>query len=459
MLFLLFALLIIGFVISYVITHRNILSAWVLAHVMYILSVFILLINYDCLKGDITVGTCFVIIGSLAFIGAGELFVRGFFFNKKEKYYYPSVSELYPIIIKKKFYIGSLILFVTLGLYDFYKFNVIGSYLGGFNMATNYFLIRTSVVGEANGTEQDLPSVPLGLPMAYLEFFVRILAYFYIYVYLYHKTFGIKHYYRPNWMNLIPIILYLPVCFFTTSRSIFINLLETFGVIYFIMLKQSRRQWNSTSSNFKILKKGVVILAVFALIFSYVGTFKDSDVTEDASGQAVSYASAGIYGLDEYMRGKFGKDSEYFGQNTLRDFYFILNKFGFDFKKPEYHNEPFVWGKHGEISNIAASPFYFMVDYPLPLVMFIYFLLGMIYSFFMNSIKFGRFKVLDFDGYVITAMLYYSVFMITITEDFHHNIGSVFVYLIICVYIIKYFFITKPLKREKMVTNKFLCYE
>lgn len=453
MLFILFALLIIGFVISYVTTHRNILSAWVLAHVMYILSVLILLINYDSLKGDITVGTCFIIIGSLAFIGAGELFVRGFFFKKKVKYYYPSRAELYPIIIKKKVYIGSLILMTALALYDYYKFNIIGSYLGGSDIATKYLLMRTMVVGDANGSEYDLPAVPLDLPMAYLEFFGRILAYFYIYIYLYHKTFRIKNLYRPNWMNLIPIVLYVPICFFTTSRSIFINLIETFGVIYFIMLKQSRRQWNSSSSNFKIIKKGIVLLAVFALIFSYVGTFKGSDVAGDASGTAVSYASGGIYGLDEYMRGRYGKESAYFGQNTFSKVYVILNKLGFNFEKPIYHNDAFVWGKHGEISNIAASPFNFMIDFPLPIVMIIYFILGMIYSFFMNSIKFGRFKVLDFNGYVITAMLYYSVFVITITEDFHSNIGSAFVYYIICVYIIKYYFITKPLKRKQMLAD------
>lgn len=446
MLILLFILLLIGFVISYLASHKNILSAWVLAHVMYMVSVFTLFLNYENLKGDISLETVVIIISSIAFIGIGELFVRNVYFKKNQKYYYPSSFELTTIPITKNKFVFSIVIMTLVCIYDFYSFNVVGSYMGGSDFASKYLLIRSAEVSVSNGGEQDFPSVPLGLPMAYLEFFVRILAYFYIFIFLYHKTFKIKNQYRSNYKNLIPVLIYLPICFFTLSRSIFINLFETFGVIYFIMLKQSKHQWNNTKSNLTILKKGAGLIAVFFLIFAFVGTFKDSDVSEDVNGTLTAYAGAGIYGLDEYMKGKYGKDSDYLGQNTLSNVYIILNKFGFNYEMPRYHNEPYVWGKHGEVSNIVSSPFYLLIDYPLPVVLFIYFLLGAMYSFFMNALKFGVFKIKDFDGYVISAMVYYSVFMIAITEDFHHNIGSVFVYSIICVYIIKHYFITKPMK-------------
>ena len=450
MLVLLFILLLVGLVVSYLMSYKNVLSAWVIGHIMYLISVIILLFNYNLLKCDIQLDTLLIIMGSLVFIGAGELFVKNIYF-RREKYYYPSEEELKPIAISKKYYVVSLLLMVILCIYDYYSFNYVGSYLGGSDFSSKYLLIRTVEVSASNGSDQDIPNVPLALPMAYLEFFIRILAYFYIYVYLYHKIFKLKNPYRNNWKNIIPIFLYLFICLFTLSRSIFINLIETFGIIYFIMLKQNKRQWNSNSSTRKIAKIGSGLLVGFMLIFSFVGTFKDSDVTEDVNGTLISYSAAGIYGLDEYMKGKYSKDSDYFGQNTLSNIYMFFNKFGFNFESPRYHNEPYVWGKHGEISNIASSPFYLLIDFPIPVVLLIYFIMGGIYSLMMNSIKFGKFKVKDFDGYVITAIIYYSIFMVAITDDFHHNISSVFVYYIICIYIIKYLFITKPKKQVQIV--------
>ena len=149
MIFLLLFLLFLGLIISYILTNRNILSALVLAHAMYISSTLILVFNIKDLDCDISPITIVVIIGSLFFLGCGELLVSNAF-NSRFKVSSPAISYLPNIDISISKYRLSIIGIVVMSAYSFYRFNYIGSYLGGSDFISKYMLKRLFDVSTSN---------------------------------------------------------------------------------------------------------------------------------------------------------------------------------------------------------------------------------------------------------------------------------------------------------------------
>lgn len=437
MLYVLLITLLIGLFIAYRLTNRNILSPWVIAHLMYIFSTLILVLNYDIVI-DISVDTVAVIIVSLLSFGIGEIFVRHTLFSQHSKLHYAQSNEIRPITISKKAYIFSLVSIALYAYISYSNFNLIGSYLGGGNFITKYALVRKSIVDASNGIEPIVEARSYGI-LNYLGFFVEVLVYAFVFVLIYNKFYKIKTA-PPLLFYIIPVLLYLPSCVLSTTRSIFIKLLAVIGIMLFFVYKQSNHGWGNANNNKKIIRIGIVLVLVFFALFSSVGRLKEQDVTEDISGMVCGYAGASIIGLDTYLGGRFERQSEYPGQVTLEGIYTLLNKIGFDYPPPAYHQEDFVWGKQGQTSNIFSAPFYVLIDFPFIALLFIYFFWGSILGYFMNVIKFGKARIYNYGYYILIGMLYYPVIMISITDAFRHLIGTAFLLSLISIYFLKYIF-------------------
>lgn len=443
----LFVILLLSSGFAYRLSGKNVLSAWVIAHAVYIFSTGILLLNFDNLQYDISWSTIIVILGSIYFIGVGELYARNAYFKKHKTVYYPKFEELPQIQVSTLKFVLSIIAVAGLLMFNYYKFNVVGSFLGGVDFASKYLLIRSLIVDNENGVRHSSVSVPFETPMLYFRFFVEILVYFYFFLYLYNRNFGIKNYKRPNICNLFPLCIYFFICLLLTNRSEFIRVFSVTGIMTFIIQKQSTHGWKDGKSNRRILRSGVVIILLFYLLFSSVGSLKGQNIDENNFiSIACSYTGASIIGLDKYLNGKIKSESEYVGQETFMNFYSVLNRLGADFKMKPYHQEFFVWGKGGEETNLFSSPFYFLIDFPFLVVLFIYFLIGLLLGYLMYSIKFGVIKVFNWGFYIMISILYNPIVTISITESMHHYLGTVFIYQLFSIYIIKRFIVKVKVK-------------
>lgn len=437
MLIVLLVILLIGLIVSYGLTHRNILSPWVIAHLMYFFSTLILVFNYDIVI-DISFDTVLVIIVSLLSFGIGEIFVRFTIFSHRTRLHYAQFDEVRPITISKIAYLFSLVCIIAWTYISYLNFNRIGSYLGGGNFVAKYVLVRKAIVDASNGIEIDIDTGSYGM-LNYLGFFVEVLVYAFLFVLIYNKAYKIKGC-KKTIYYLLPVLLYLPSCILTTTRSVFIKLLAVIGIMLFYVYTQSHYGWGSVKNNNKIIKIGAILLASFFVIFSLVGQLKEQDVKEDISGTVCGYAGASICGLDAYLNGRYIRKSDYPGQVTMEGVYTLLNKIGLDYPPPAYHQEDFVWGKKGQTSNIFSAPFYVLIDFPFVGLIFIYIFWGAVLGYFMNVIKFGRVKIYNYGFYILVGMLYYPVIMISITDAFRHLIGTAFILSLISIYLLKYIF-------------------
>ncbi len=437
MLYVLLVSLLIGLFISYRITNRNILSPWVLAHIIYFFSTLVLVMNYDTVI-DISFNTVAVILVSLLSLGIGEILVKNIYISKSTKLYYAQNDEMKPITISKRAYIFSLICIILHTYISYSNFNLIGSYLGGGDFVTKYILVRKAIVDASNGIELEIKANNYGI-LNYLSFFVEVLVYAFVWVLIYNKSYKIRNG-KNFFFYLLPVLLYLPSCVFSTTRTIFIKLLAVIGVMLFFVYKQSHHGWGDSRNNNMIIKIGIVFIAVFFFIFSTVGQLKEQDVKENVSGTICAYAGASIIGLDAYLNGRYARQSDYPGQVTMEGIYTLLNKVGLNYPPPAYHQEDFVWGKNGQTSNIFAAPFYVLIDFPFIALIFIYFFWGAVLGYFMNVIKFGKVKIYNYSYYILIGMLYYPVIMISITDAFRHLIGTVFLLSLISIYLLKYIF-------------------
>ena len=435
MLYVLLFFLLIGLFISYRMTNRNILSPWVLAHMMYLFSTLILVMNYDMVI-DISFDTVAVIVVSLLSFGIGEIFIKQTVFSKSTKLYYAQEDEIRPIIISKWAYLLSLACIIVWTYISYLNFNLIGSYLGGENFVAKYVLVRKAIVNASNGIEMEIETGSYGL-LNYLGYFVEVLVYAFVFVLIYNKAYKIKDCKRIIYY-LLPVLLYLPSCILTTTRSVFIKLLAVIGIMLFFVYKQSCHGWGDVKNNTKIIRIGIVLAASFFVIFSFVGQLKEQEVKEDVSGTICAYAGASICGLDAYLNGRYIRKSDYPGQVTMEGIYTLLNKIGFDYPPPAYHQEDFVWGKKGQTTNIFSAPFYVLIDFPFIALIFISFFWGAVLGYFMNVIKFGRVKIYNYGYYILIGMLYYPVIMISITDAFRHLIGTAFLLSLISIYLLKY---------------------
>lgn len=446
MLYIFLTCLIVSTVFAFLINHKNILSVYVLGHFSYVISAVVLLINSDIISYEISWKTIVLIISTLFFLGAGEFFTRNTHFKICKRVYFPSDNDIVRFIIPSSvFYLSILVIFVLL-IYNYYKFNVVGSYLGGTDFASKYLLIRTLNVDAENGVQSKTVAVPLSGLMAYLRFFVEILVYFYFYLFLYNKCYHVKNYKRNNYWNIVPLLLYFIICVFLINRSEFIKVFSVVGIMYFIFQKQSDREWNNSKSTIKIVKYGSFMFMLFLLIFALIGSLKNQKVDEEnVGGLACAYIGAPVIGLDRYIKGEVKKESEYLGQETFRNFYSVLNRLGCDFKQTAYHQDFYEWGKYGQESNLFSSPYYFMLDFPIIIVLFIYFFIGAVLSGVLYGIKFGYYKVSCFGAYVMFGLLCHSILTMSISESLHNYVGTVLVYQLISIAIIDKYLVKKRL--------------
>jgi len=427
MVYLLFFCLLVGLILSYYLTGKNLLSAWVLSHIMFLISVSVVIINIDYFATDISFITVVVILMSLFFFGVGEISVRLLLFPKS-KIKYPNLESLNEIIVsKKKIVLSSLVILFVL-FYNYNKFIEIGSQMGGQNFITSYALVRTYAVSIENG-EPLIQGISSNHLMDFLNIFVKVLVYMYMYIFLYNLIFFRKR----KLIYFLPVLLYIPIMILGTTRSTFIQFIAFIAIIAFIMYKQKHYGWQSSKSNTNIAKYGSIFLLVFMVIFMALGTMKREKgeaYTMDSAVEFTSgYIGASIIGLDKYLNTEPLRHSDFPGQRTLDGVVSIVRKLGFNLPTAQYHQVDFTW-KNGH-SNIYASPYYLILDFSYLGLVISRFFWGFVLGYVIARFKYGYNNVHNGAVYVISSLLYYPIFMIAISEEFGNFIGAAFLYEIV----------------------------
>jgi len=437
MIYLLFVILIVGLFCSFVLTNRNLLSCTLLGHVFYLISTSVLVLNYKEISYDISFATVLLIEGTLICLGFGE-FIGNRLVAKKNTSQVNS-NNFPKIIISRSKYIICLFFIVINSFYQYFKFNYVGSVLGGGDFISKYMLVRSYLTTEDDVRGIDTIPVPYSSLFFYSNFIATAIVYTLLFTFFYLLFFKKI---RDNRL-IYAVLVHIPVLVLSTTRSIFINTISISSIIIFLVFLQSHKNRNVSGMNKKILKWSLYALILFETIFVGVGNLKEQDVISNASSTITSYAGASIIGLDQYIIGKVKSDSDYPGQVTLEGLVSFLNHFGFDHKLATYHQDNFYYGHSA--SNIFSAPYYMLRDFPFIIVLLIHIFWGVIISYYISKVR--KFKVPQYlpYNYILVGYLYYPIVMISITDAFRHIISIPFVYTLFFLFIVQKLIIKKSI--------------
>lgn len=437
MIYLLFICLSIGLCFFYYLNNRNILSCAIIGHISYMISTLVLMLSYNQLQYDISLSTVLIIEFSLIFLGLGEYV--GVSLNKgkikyPESYLIPNIN-----VTRIQFFLCISVMIVNI-VYSYYRFNYIGSQLGGDSFLIRYVLLREYLTTDEGMRGVNDIVVPYENYFSCLSFLPSAIVYTFVFVYSYNLFYKKKSDFR----LLLPLFIYFPTLIFSTSRSIFIGTIVIIVVIISLVLVQSHRGWNNRSINKKIMKVGAISLLLFVAIFATVGSFKGQNVISNFKETMIAYAGASIIGLDKYVCGEISADSDYPGQVMLEGIIVFLNHFGLDCKLATYHQEHFYFGPY--TSNIFSAPYYMLRDFNVVFVMLIYMFWGVGIGNLLGKMRNCLTPFYLPMKYVVMGYLLHPVVMLPITDGFRHITTISFAYTLVALYLIQRFVIKKSIK-------------
>lgn len=428
MIYFLFICLLLGLIFSYYLTGRNILSSWVISHIVYLISTFVVIINMDYFCTDISFRTVFVIMSSLLCWGIGELLSKRLFFNKK-RIVYPNITNLKVISISRGTIIISAIIVLCYFISLYRQFNIIGGIMGGETFSEKYVLMRLYALSLDDATP--ILQIHINPLVKYGNILVQVIFYIFTYAFLFNYTFFKKR----CWTFLVPIILYIPTLVLGTTRSAFISFFSFIAIIVFIMNKQANHAWLNHRNNIRIAKRGLIFVVSFMIVFMILGNIKSEGnfTFRTFKSFSSSYIGASIIGLDQYLESIPLGRSDYPGERTLDGVYSILKKMGLDLPTRQYHQSEFYW-QNGS-SNIYSSPYYLLIDFSYIGLYLSRIFWGLILGYALGRFMYGYNDINRSVSYTITSLLYYPVIMTAISESFGNMIGVYFLYIVCFLYI------------------------
>ena len=265
---LLFFTLAIGTLLVFYVNNKKLLSPTLILFAMFTLSIFFLIINKNFSLLEISLKTYLVIITSLVAWGFGEILSKSAYIKIKKPIL--SLAPKYMILPSNRILFIFCLIISGVAVSEYYRFASIGKLLGGDNIVSYYILVRSYVVEGQNSNLQSSMFAATKTVVAMITL-AKTLTYFLIVLFFYNKYFHgvIKYKY------LLPVLFYLPILFFTTSRSTF---LELFSFIFLTMLLIRSQSIGWGKDSFKILRKMTIPLLIITLGFFAVGFLRSNGI-------------------------------------------------------------------------------------------------------------------------------------------------------------------------------------
>lgn len=407
--------LITGLIFSYYSSSRIIISPTFLLFATFTISTSTILLNKRFFIEDISFRCYLVLILSLIFWLIGDLISNQAFKNKRKK------LSVNPIDISKTSLIICCIIIASTGFEEYIRFIKIGKYLGGTNFLSYYGLVRESVVEGQNSGMSTNPYKVNYLISAFITL-SRCIVYFLLSIYYvnFHYS-GIRKY-----RYVIPVVFYIPILFFSTSRSSFI---ELFAITFLIsqMIKLQSNNWKS--NNFPLF----IRLAFFGLIFStalYILGFVRSNgiggIDQNEMINSLSkYIGSSIFGLDQFLT-KPIPQSQYLGEQTFPIIYLILEKFGMITNHIPLHAEFFTL-ENGHKSNVYTALREPIIDYGINGMLVSRICMGFIYGFYFKYFFFNKNNPYRISNYVLFGLITYPILMYIFSDVFYYLMNINFI--------------------------------
>jgi len=434
MIFLLLVLLFIMLLIAYFLNGYELISPWVISIIMFIISVSVVILNYNYWQVDIQPYTVIVIVFALLFLGIGETLMRYVLIQAKPKRNTIILSNVKEIKISFLAIIFILIYMIIVTYFYFkkiYDLSLLMGNTGGIKSMLEY--ARIAMVS---------PNIDFNF-----NFFVsqglilsQCLTYFFIYVFLYNTVFiGFK---LKNFIYLFPIIIYSTQIILSTSRTPFVRIVPFFLLLFFIFWKK-KNGW-SPKANVKIIKYSFITFIVFVFAFYFLGYFTNK--INDSLWNTISiYVGSSIVTLNIYLQSSPIRD--FFGKETLYGIFNILRKLNFNIPNYKLQLEFVSWNSGHFSSNVYTSLRRYIQDYTFGGMLVIMFLIGSLYGGFLHKIKNNsRIGI----SILIYSMFFFPIIEIAIEERFFNIILTArTIYLLLYIYIIYWFFVTR--KRRSVI--------
>ena len=442
MIYVLFFALIIMACIAYVIGNRNILSPWVIACCMFLVSTVFAMLNINKWQFTLDPITVMVILGALVSLGAGETLVSWLFQRRELKPHVvharagavksPLQPQRRPIVVPALAIVALLAVMCVLLLYYYretYAFSLAGGNPGGTKLMLKY--AREAQLSRA---------VTPGRLYGHVGILSKAICYVFLYIFIYNLiSFG----FRLRWlMYLLPSLMYLPFAILSTGRTEFIYL--TVGVMTIgCFLYLQREKW-SFRCTLRILLLAVEALAIFFLVFILSGLLTGKTSLDTAFNSISLYTGMSIPSLDYWIFHP-QPDTPYIGNHTLFPIYSTLRTLGFDLPRL-YAPYEFV-NFNGESGNVYTAIRRYMEDFTVVGMAFMFAFLGAFYSYLLNILR-RRSE----PGFllIVYAVFSYPIFELSIEERFFMNVfATASVYLLAYLSILYYIFVYHPHRMEE----------
>jgi oligosaccharide repeat unit polymerase len=409
---LLFFTLAIGTLIVFYVNNKKLLSPTLILFAMFTLSIFFLIINRNFSLLEISLKTYLVIITSLFAWGFGEILSKSAYIKRKKPIL--SLAPKYMILPSNRILFISCLIISGVAVSEYYRFASIGKLLGGDNIVSYYILVRSYVVEGQNSNLQSSMFAATKTVVAMITL-AKTLTYFLIVLFFYNKYFHgvIKYKY------LLPVLFYLPILFFTTSRSTF---LELFSFIFLTMLLIRSQSIGWGKDSFKILRKMTIPLLIITLGFFAVGFLRSNGIgtmfSRDMFNNVSKYFGSSIIGLDIMLNSRIDFSGK-FAEHTIPILYTILEKIGFAFDKSPLHSNFFYIG-NGQSSNIYTALRKPILDFGilgmLATRVCMGFIYGFIYRYYINNVN----NPYSIKAFVIFPIMYFPIVMYIFSDLFYY---------------------------------------
>ncbi|MDK7472873.1 O-antigen ligase [Bacillus paranthracis] len=400
MIYILIFLITILLLLSYFLTNKDILSPWFISCSMYLISTIFLAINAENWNVEIGAKTVLTIICALIIFGVGELVVR-YAYEKRTTTGKKSTAIQLPNngrpIVIPTYQIGLITVAMLIILMWYFKETYRLSLLGG---NPGDYTLMLKYARSASVTNAINPILTLLLALC------TSMAYFLIFVIMYNKIYFDK---KVKWrVYLIPLIFFVGQLVLTTGRQFFIQLITTFIIISFILIK---RKNNWSRKNKKLIYIGLLAILLFLGLFFLLGFLTNKSFLGFYRTISI-YIGSSIVGLDHYLKNPTAS-SPYIGGNTLFGIYASLGQFGFSVPKLYAPLEFFYIGYDG--SNIYTPLRRYIQDFSFLGMCLIQLLLGMIYA---SALMYIRSRQKIGVSIIIFAMFFYPIVESAIEERF-----------------------------------------
>jgi len=418
---LLFVTVLVGTIFLYFLSGKNILSPTLVLFGIFTFSTFWVVVNINYFGLDISFKTYFVIIFSLFAWGIGDFYA---------KYYYERYKRKRPrFILKYKIVPSNIVLIISTlivsvgAIEEYFRFIKIGEFLGGKNFFSYYALAREYVVGAQNLDFNNMFAVSRSVGL--LLTLSKIITYSFIVIFLFNTYYSGEKKYK----YLIPVIVYFPILFFTTSRSSFLSFFS-FCFLATILIRYQARGWGFR--NYIVFKNLLIPVFVIVILFFALGYIRENGTgnlfsTELVKNYIGKYSGSSIFGLNFKLNRPIPHGP--FARETFPILYVILQKFGYHIKEIPLHNGFFYWKNNS--SNIYTALWKPIIDFSILGMLITRIILGFLYGLFIRRFVYFRNSPYHIFGYVILPMIYFPLMLYFANDLFYYFFELKFLYTII----------------------------